>query len=229
MFDNKYQAILADTEESRKIHYNLRYQVYCLEKGFESAGKFEDQLEKDEYDDKSVHFLIKEQKSGRWLGTARLVMAEPDELPLREFTKIKDSNMRSDDDKVAEFSRLSILSNYRQTGKSKFNVGRSEEPEILLGLIRAARAYCLKEADIRNWHFLCRRSIKRILSRVGINMSVIGPPCQHRGTRFPFLMKLDSDYKEIPNVSPKTHEMFSQKQTYYRYSELYGYGYAEAA
>jgi hypothetical protein len=37
MTNNGYEIILADTEESKNIHYNLRYQIFCLEKGFEEA------------------------------------------------------------------------------------------------------------------------------------------------------------------------------------------------
>lgn len=228
MFDNKYRAILADTEESRNIHYNLRYQVYCLEKGYEPRGKFQDELEKDDYDDNSVHFLIQDRHNGHWLGTARLVIAEPKKLPIRKFTEIEEDKLDSNEKKVAELSRLSILRGYRQTGQKVYDSGKANEPEILLGLIRAANAYC-KEAGIKNWLFLCRRAIRRIVSKVGIKIDIVGPPCEHRGTRYPFLGRLNSGFDGIPEVSPETQEMFNQKFAYYRYSELYGYGYAQAA
>lgn len=218
MFDNTYQAILADTEESRNIHFKLRYQVYCLEKGYEPAGKFEDGLEKDEYDDNSVHFLIQERASGRWLGTARLVIAEPKKLPISELTDIEESKLTSENHKVAELSRLSILRNFRLNHQNSKVQERYQEPEIILGIIRAAKTYC-RETGIKNCLFLCRRSIRRILGKVGINMDLVGPPCEHKGMRYPYLTKFD-DFKRIPEVSAKIARMFSQQTAYVRYSEL---------
>ena len=54
MTNNSYEVILADTEESKSIHYNLRYQIFCMEKGFEEASKFQDKMEKDVYDDNAL-------------------------------------------------------------------------------------------------------------------------------------------------------------------------------
>ena len=228
MFDNKYRAILADTEESRDIHYSLRYQVYCLEKGFEPAHNFKDELEKDKYDDNSVHFLIQEKSNGNWVGTVRLVIVEPQNLPILEYTEIEEEKLDSKNRKVAELSRLSILRDYRRTGDKVGKSGLGNEPEILLGLIRATNAYC-KEAGISNWVFLCRRAIRRIVSKVGIRIDIIGPPCEHRGTRYPFLGRLNSGFDGISEVSPETQEMMSQKSAYSRYSDLYGYDYEQAA
>jgi len=47
MFDKRYEVILADTDEARRVHYRLRYQVYCMEEGFEAHDKFPDRMERD--------------------------------------------------------------------------------------------------------------------------------------------------------------------------------------
>ena len=67
MFDNRYEVILADTAEARQIHYNLRYQVYCLEEEFESREAFPDQMERDTWDDNSVHFIVRCKETMEWL------------------------------------------------------------------------------------------------------------------------------------------------------------------
>ncbi len=36
MFDDHFEVFLADTRESKEIHYSIRYQVYCEEMGFEN-------------------------------------------------------------------------------------------------------------------------------------------------------------------------------------------------
>ena len=42
IFDHNYEVLLANTEESKNIHYKLRYQVYCDEMRFEDKNKFPD-------------------------------------------------------------------------------------------------------------------------------------------------------------------------------------------
>ena len=38
----KFQTVLCDTDESCSIHYQIRYQVYCRETGFEDPEEFAD-------------------------------------------------------------------------------------------------------------------------------------------------------------------------------------------
>jgi len=82
MKNNSYEVILADTEESKNIHYNLRYQIFCLEKGFEEASKCKDEMEKDIYDDNAIHFLVK--GNNRWIGSFRLVIDNSEIYPFRK-------------------------------------------------------------------------------------------------------------------------------------------------
>ena len=48
MFDERYEVFLADNETARQIHHKVRYQVYCLEEGFEDQNDFDDNQERDE-------------------------------------------------------------------------------------------------------------------------------------------------------------------------------------
>jgi len=186
MFDSRYQAVLADTAEGRFIHYRLRYQVYCLEKRFEPAERFADRLERDEFDRHSVHFLIQHKPSGNWVATARLVLGEPHQLPIAKIAKLSLPEYTLEGKRFAELSRLSILKSFRYLGKQHEQV---DEPEVLLGLIRAAKEYS-ERANLDYWLFLCRRSIMRIVGNLGMHMEVIGDPCEHRGVRFPYLAEL---------------------------------------
>lgn len=213
MFDSRYEVVLADTEESKEIHYGLRYSVFCLEKEFESAAHYSFPMETDQYDRQAAHFLVRERMTNNWIGAARLIFSPVESLPISKIAKLAlPEHVKQG--AVAEFSRLLILSSFRQS-KSQY----VSEPEILLGLIRAAREYSL-EQNTENWVFLCRRSINRILGSVGIDMKQIGPACVHRGVRVPYLMDLNKAFDRVSMCSSRTHQLFSKTQTYCYYSYL---------
>lgn len=216
MFDNRYEVVLADTANSKAINYRLRYRVFCLEKGFENAGRFKNQQEKDRYDDHAVHFLVRDKKRNRWIAAARLVIGPSDYLPINRVAEINLPDVGSET-VIAEFSRLLILDEYRTTGGNG-NAGVSE-PEVLLGLIRAAKEYC-QSIHIEQWVFLCRRSICRILNGLGIAMEQVGPACTFRGVRVPYRMNLATAFDAVPDVSPVTQRMLARThQGFHRYSD----------
>src|SRR6185312_7020962 len=62
---------LADTPELVREAHRLRYQVYCLERGYKLDGEG---LEIDEYDTRAHHVVLCHRRSGEVLGTARLVL-----------------------------------------------------------------------------------------------------------------------------------------------------------
>ena len=108
MFDDRFETLVADTELSKAIHYNLGYQVYCLQRRFENPAAFPNQLETDIYDKNSVHFIVRHRKSGQWVGALRLVLAIPGELPLTRISTV-DSMGSPPDTIAAEASRLCVL------------------------------------------------------------------------------------------------------------------------
>jgi N-acyl amino acid synthase of PEP-CTERM/exosortase system len=212
MFDDRYEVVLADTASSRDINYRLRYRVFCLEKGFEDSQRFKNQKEKDRYDDNAVHFLVRDKKRNRWIAAARLVIGPADYLPINRVAEIDLPDLPPGT-LIAEFSRLLILDEYRQPN----GCGESE-PEVLLGLIRAAKEYC-RRINIDQWVFLCRRSICRILNSLGIAMDQIGPACMFRGVRVPYRMDLQTAFDEVPNVSFRTHLMLTRpRKSFFPYS-----------
>ncbi len=216
MFDTNYRAVIADNEESRSIHYNLRYQVYCLEKGFEPIEKFSLQQETDAFDNRSVHFLIQHKHTRQWVGTARLVLGRPKILPISQYAQFTLPGNISTQASFAELSRLSILKSFRQHSKET----KVSEPEVLLGLIRAAKEYS-DTHRIDFWLFLCRRSIMRIVGNLGMNMKIVGPPCEHKGVRYPYLSDIATAFASIPDHSLAVATMFARKNTLARYSSLY--------
>lgn len=221
MFDNRYQAILADTDESKKIHFHLRYQVYCLDKHFEDPKNFEDDLEIDEYDEKSAHFLILDRNTGKWMATMRLVIAAPEDLPMHEVTSVSLDKISEKKTPIAELSRLTILKNFRHNSATDAKTKGIETngPEMLLGLLRAANSYC-RNIGVRQWVFLCKRSMGRIFEKSGLTIKFAGGKCEHKGTRYPFWTDLEKLFLKNLRDAPKVFRMFNTGPAYYRYSEL---------
>jgi N-acyl amino acid synthase of PEP-CTERM/exosortase system len=216
MFDRRYKAFLADTEQSKKIHHQLRHQVYCLEKGFEEASQFKGGMEIDDFDQQAVHFIVQDQQTSEWVATLRIVLPEAQKLPITELFKSDLSfDMAANCHGVAEISRLSILSAHRH---SKTFVSDHSYPEILFGLIRAAKEYC-EIKGIDQWLFLCRRSLKKIAARGGMEMKEIGKPINHRGARYPYLVDLEKSFSGVEGVSPVAYSLLNREQTFLRYSE----------
>ena len=85
----KFQTILCDTEESRTLHYQIRYQVYCRETGFEDSNEFTDGKERDIHDRHSVHFVVRDPLNGQGMAAMRLVLAGGGRIPSEEFCNVE--------------------------------------------------------------------------------------------------------------------------------------------
>ena len=180
MFDSNYEVILADNSESRDIHFNIRYQVYCNEKGFENPSPNHDAIEVDEFDGRSAHFIVRCKRTGDWVAAMRLVLGSKEELPfvLAHNVKLSPSYSEKRGD-FLEISRMCVLNQYRGKNlkrnadhKSKKSDVR-RECEIMLGLIRAVYSYG-KFTNINHGAALMTAPLARILKRSGFSVDVMG-------------------------------------------------------
>lgn len=238
MFDKRYEVILADTAEARKIHYQLRYQVYCLEEGFEAHENFPDHMERDEWDGNSVHFIVRSKKTMEWVAAMRLVLPQQESLPMENMCSIDSRVVPSSyDENIAEISRICIKDTFRRKRQpvaehgdsitssdagEKVAAGRQRfsKSEIMLGLFRAATVYSHKH-DISNWYFLTTPALARLLNHMNIQLIKIGSACLHRGKRFPFMTDLKESEKYLRRGCPVVEKMFGRYDLAYRaFSEL---------
>ena len=102
---NNFEVILADDEWGRQIHYQLRYQVFCFETGYEDPTQFPDGEEKDEWDDEATQFIVRERGSGEWVAAMRLVLPSLQNLPIHDRVPIEPS-LKRDQSQSAEISRF---------------------------------------------------------------------------------------------------------------------------
>jgi N-acyl amino acid synthase of PEP-CTERM/exosortase system len=204
MFDHYYEVFLADTPKSKEIHYSIRYQVYCEEMDFENKNNFPLEQEFDEYDSHSVHFIVNHKPSGHWVGDMRLIIKDDQLLPIERLC-ILNENINNDASGLSvEISRLCLLKEIRRRstdslppfGIGDYDIGikdanlnhfRCDNRDIIWGMIYAAAVYSYYHG-MSHWYYMTTRALDKILRKGGLNMMVIGEPCQHKGIRYPFKM-----------------------------------------
>jgi N-acyl amino acid synthase of PEP-CTERM/exosortase system len=108
-FNKYFEMVPATSDELKNEVYKLRYQVFCVDTKIFNSQHYPNGLESDEFDQQSVHYLIRHRKSGDYAATARLILPDfnnPEKLfPLELYCEI---------DKVAMMQPIQ-----RKTGKMK--------------------------------------------------------------------------------------------------------------
>src|SRR5258708_14865400 len=75
-FDTYFRMQEANSADLLRSALALRYQVYCLERAFESAAQYVNRLETDAFDERALHGLIFHRPRSEAIGTVRLILPE---------------------------------------------------------------------------------------------------------------------------------------------------------
>ena len=231
MFDNHFEAFLADTLEARETHYRLRYQVYCVDTSWEDRSAFPDQMERDEFDERSTAFLVRRNRSRGWIATVRLIRAPLAVLPVFGHSRIESHVVpEAAWGNVAEISRLCVVTKYRMTpgrpGKIvhpedsflKANY-RSSESWIFMGLVRAAWEWS-RQNGVRYWVFFVAEALGRVIHQSGFDLEPLGAVADFRGPRRPYLVDLCHGADHLAERAPAVKAMFGRRPAFRRFSEL---------
>lgn len=199
----------AVSDELKNEVYKLRYQVYCVENAFLNSEDYPDNLEIDDYDQQSVHYLIRHRKSGDYAATTRLILPEvnnPEKLlPLELYCKIDNFAVMQaiDREHLGEISRFCVSKAFKKRKNEGHTLTainpnvqdyfthseRRTFPHITLGLF----ACCIKASYENNVHYLyaaTEQSLSRFVSIFGINLIKIGPVADYHGDRWPSVIKI---------------------------------------
>lgn len=232
LFDEQFEVILADDAYSRSLHYQIRYQVYCLEEGFENQESFSNKEEKDQWDDHSVHFLVRSRQTDEWVAAMRMVIPESGSLPIEQVCDIDPIVMPSFPEKqIAEISRMCIVDSYRRkqladengahpVPDDKASGARVHKSIIMKGLLRAAVRYS-EDHNIPFWYFLTTPALARVVNRLNVQLIKVGEAYEHRGTRYPFLANIRQAVEQAKKGCPDmAATLYSKAAAYVRFSEL---------
>ncbi|WP_371741544.1 PEP-CTERM/exosortase system-associated acyltransferase [Methylomonas fluvii] len=186
-FDNCFEVFLADTRESKKIHYQLRYRVYCDEMGFDDKERFPAQQEIDEWDKSAVHFLVRHKYTQQWLGGLRMVTPKGHVFPFQESSSSHQRLPRGGYKNSVEISRLCVTKEARRFAFRNPAIDLAEENrkisflhdyrninrDIMWGLYRAAAVYSVRQG-IKHWYMLANPALAYSVKKQGFDIQQIG-------------------------------------------------------
>ncbi|HUZ73947.1 MAG TPA: PEP-CTERM/exosortase system-associated acyltransferase [Stellaceae bacterium] len=195
-----FEAVQADTPEKQRKAFQLRYQVYCVERNFLDPADNPDGLERDEYDDHAVQGVLSDRETGITVGTVRLVMhkrgARHGCLPIHKLCQ--DPLVHRRDvlplETTCELSRFAISKELRRrvTDDGGREAGPCEVematrpwlPHITLGLIAVALQMGLAHR-VDNVCAIMEPSLLRLVARLGFHFEPVGPLIPYHGWRQP--------------------------------------------
>jgi N-acyl amino acid synthase of PEP-CTERM/exosortase system len=194
-------GVIDDSLPLLEQSYRLRYQVYCLERGFLPKRHYPDKRESDAFDIHSTHIGVLNER-GEIVGTARLVEPSAIGLPLFRYCTLFDDAPSFDDSRyrIVEASRLAISKHchrdgrggfcglQRRSGQSRRTAGRKSGDivfHIFKGLYQAS-----KRRGYTHWLAATEKSLQRLMTRYGFPFRVIGPETDYYGCVAPYLMDL---------------------------------------
>lgn len=198
-FRNCLTVVCANSEDMLDQVFRLRFQVYCLERGFEDAGEHPDGREQDGDDARSLHFLVFDRATGCAMGTVRLILPLAGaELPALGLIG---ANERRRLDlplaATAEISRFAIAKAFRRPLEAGWchahgpaaradggDQAAPAAPLVTFGLIQAVLMMTLA-GDFTHIVAMMEPALLRLLRRLGIEFHPIGGPVQHHGLRQP--------------------------------------------
>ncbi len=171
----EFDVRVADTPSLVRQAYELRHQVYCVERGYlgGSAG-----LEVDEFDERSEHVVLVSRDSDEVIGTVRLVLGSPerpeDSFPMQRVCR-PGTLSQLPIETTAEVSRFAI-SKTRRSGTAA--------PLMRLGLVQGL-VRLSGDLGITHWCAVMERSLLRLLLSSSIQFRPLGPVVDYHGPRQP--------------------------------------------
>jgi N-acyl-L-homoserine lactone synthetase len=195
-----FDIIVADSPSLIRQSYQLRHQVYCVERGFLGGSGT---LEFDEYDSHSRHVVLVSRHSGQVVGTVRLVLPcvrEPENsFPLQ---LVCDPHLLND---------LPLLSTAEV---SRFAISKEMLSGVPSGLMRLGLVQGLVEAShdlgITHWCAVMERSLLRLLRSSSIYFHPLGSLVEYHGPRQPCFSPIDALLSRVGREQPEIWEYLTQ-------------------
>jgi N-acyl amino acid synthase of PEP-CTERM/exosortase system len=214
-----FSTIWADTPELLEAAHALRYQVYCLERGFENAAEHPDGFEKDAYDAQSIHGVLFHRPTRRPIGTVRAVLPKVSQsLPVAKLLQANSLNL-SDYltlSETFEISRFAISKEFRrprpdQAGAALLAAENTDQGVNLpfLSLLQ----FLLRESirrNVRFWTAMMEPKLLRMLARMGLCYSPIGPLVEHHGIRQPCYCYLPDLLENARSANPQCWDVLTE-------------------
>ncbi len=207
IFLNYFTVHLADTRQLKEHSYRIRYRVYCDEFRYEDPAHFPDGMERDEYDDQSLHCVVIH-RSGIPAGSVRLVPALGEQpLPFEKhcgqsIDRAAVAGLGLDRGRTCEISRLAVDGAFRRrAGEAATRFGEVEALDLsadevrtfpLIAVATFLGVTALSELSGRTEGFaMMEPFLPRMLKRSGIIFQRAGRDVDYHGVRAPFFSRTE--------------------------------------
>lgn len=222
MYSEMFECVVADSDELIDECYKLRYHVYCLEHAFVEPDPELGEYERDEYDGRSVHALLKYRQTGEFIGTVRIILGGDDSpKPIPAFD-LSDTHGIALPQQLyrgscAEISRFCISKSFRRrvtdtmyasvyTAREMAEMRSRIIPFMALGLMGAVFKIC-GDNGIHQACAVMEPSLIRMLDKLGIHFKSIGSPIEYHGTRQVTYINDKDMLESLKNERPDVHEL----------------------
>jgi N-acyl amino acid synthase of PEP-CTERM/exosortase system len=227
-FQRYFDIAPAVSDDLQDQAYGIRHRVYCEELGFEPVRA--DRRERDLYDTRSIHVLVRSMQVDRYVACARLVRVDPRDpsslLPVEKACAHTIDRSIVEPallprDRIAEISRLAIVPEFRRReGEKHAAIAVSEAdfgkvdlprfPYIQVSLYLGAIALA-KYLGVETIFVLTEPRLAAHLWRLGVRIQRIGGPVEHRGERVPSMMKVQSVEENLPRSVRPLWELIGEQ------------------
>jgi N-acyl amino acid synthase of PEP-CTERM/exosortase system len=203
--------------------YRLRYKVYCEEWGFEKPEEHPGGIEKDEFDEHSVHFVVRKRGEEQIIGTIRMINNSERGFLIEKHCKMDLDLSTSDKNSYGELSRLAVSKDFRKRitdniifdGKiaddssidTMYSGRRKMENDIVLGLYKCIYKEC-HESGRKYLLALMAKGLFLLLKRVGILFEPVGQAQNYHGLRTPYRGRVDTMLQALAQTNPSLYEEF---------------------
>ena len=213
-FQTYFRVMLAHTPTLIAQAQRIRYDVYCREFHFEKEENCPGGLEKDEYDQTSIHCLVIHKASNAPAGCVRLVKIPSDNpallLPLERFCghSLRHETLHPalmPRQKLCEISRLAVHTAFRRRlGESASPLGsnrivfgeelieeeRRTFPLISIALIAASTALMVL-SDRPHLFIMVESWLATLMRRVGLDFVQVGEEINYHGPRAAYYIDVE--------------------------------------
>jgi N-acyl amino acid synthase of PEP-CTERM/exosortase system len=176
-----FSVVIADTPAQKWESYRLRYQVYCVERGFEE-GK--NGIEKDGADDRSRHALVVHSATQTAIGSVRVVAPaeSPSQYPMANACQsnlLRQLPLRT----TGEVSRFAVSKTRRLDCRDTAMVRLG----LMQGIVRLSH-----EMGLTHLCAIMEPALLRLLRMNSIHFAALGPTVEYHGIRQPAYAHVDT-------------------------------------
>ncbi len=228
LYNQHFLVRRVDTCELRRQVFALRYSVYCLENNWLDRKNYNNELEEDELDARSLSAALIHRRSGEVVGCVRLIRPDPASgiasLPMAGVAAadgrplLRQLPARS----TAEVSRFAVSKSFRNRiaeecrnnalvcDLSAAQVERRLMPCITLGLLRGILQYSI-DYGFTHLCAVMEPALLRLMSRATITFRPIGGLIDHYGQRQPCYVDLAEQICLSRQSRPQHHDFIASE------------------